>query len=341
MDNLFNQSRNSSGFFSFGGDAHAPGENTSDLAFESEKHKKKKSDLACEKQCYRVNAIWHCEHHQQANNYRLEIFRMAYEVEQKDKRIEELEKKIQEYEQLSLDEFGQLEFEKDKEENERKNKILFDEIYFDNRKTAENDVANDREKCAYCLQLKPGQSTDNNCRASTEHPIDLPKTPESVLNDENAANDTRCGHGLKRDKSYSAECSVSACAQQPVDTSETLESAPDEENTNEAHPVRPQSEVCLDNILDLNTKDMHYQKMLKGMVKCLLCDDVVNLKEWANEKFSIDRELNAADILSRLDQNETIDTLSELRSFFESIGRTDNVYIIDEFRQGNYTVTGQ
>ena len=341
MDNLFNQSRHSSGFFSFGGEVHARGENTSDLAFESEKHKKRKSGLACEKQGYRVNAIWHCEHHQQANNYRLEMLSMAYEIEQKDKRIEELEKKLQECEQLSLDEFGQLEFEKDKQKNERKNKILFNEIYFDNRKSAENVVANDLKKCAYCLQLKPGQSTDNHCRASTEHPVDLPKAPESVLNDENAANDTRCGLGLKRDKSYSAECSVSACAQQPVDTSETLESAPDEENTNEVHPVRPQSEVCLDNMLDLKTKDMHYQKMLKGMGKRLLCKDVVKLKEWANEKFSIDRELNAADILSRLDQIETIDTLSELGSFFENIGRTDNVYIIDEFRQGNYTVTEQ
>jgi hypothetical protein len=89
-----------------------------------------------------------------------------------------------------------------------------------------------------------------------------------------------------------------------------------------------------------NNDCSYYRDLLKIMAQRLLCDHVVKLKDWASERFSIDRSKNAADVLSYLDQTGVIhaSNLSELRDFFESINRIDLVHTIDEFLDGNYSV---
>lgn len=303
MEKLFDQSRYSSGCFSF----EVPsGENTLDPTCEL----KNKKNVACEAENYELQKQIH---------YTRE---MQFACEEMEKRIHVLENKLQwannEIHDLR-EQVGQLEFEKAKKENEQKKQSLFQQIYSPKHNTAKDRTAQ--------------------FNVSTEQQTDLATTLESVPGEENATNDI----GLKP---CTAERSVFTCTQQPIDITETLVSAPDEENANDAViAILPPNEPSADNIRDENTnlsprplpccdKDK-YKDLLRVMAKSLSGGDVLKLKKWASENFSVDPNLNAADILSRLDQNQTIDTLSELRSFFDSITKIDNVYRIDEFLQGN------
>ena len=343
----FDQSRQSSGFFSF--EAHA-GETslTCELVNDG-----KKSDFACEKENFGETARWQTERHKQM--YRMQQFAYRCYINEKEefyKRINVLEKEVTDYKDkfqkmknennYLLEEIGRLEFEKEEKTNKQKRQNFFRQIYFPKRNKAEDDVVNDQTNT---------ERAYSQLSVSTEQPINITTILESVPDEENATNNithTKFGLDLKPDEPCTSECSASTNTQQPTDMTETLVLTTDEENTNDVTSISPpQNEPRRDNILDKNSnlssglllcydKDKYYQDMLKDMGKFLPHDDVLKLKEWASEKFSIDPELNAADILSLLDQNENINTLSELRSFFNSISRTDNVYRIDEFLQGNY-----
>ena len=327
----FDQSRNSSGFFSF--EAHTEEKSpTCEL-----KNEKINSDFACEREDYgKISRSWQTERHEQMGR----IPQLEYEKEELHKRVdvleEELEKKEIENNDL-LEEIGRLEFEKDVEKNKQKRQKVFQQIYVPKQNTAEGDVVNDQThtKGAYS-QLS----------VSTEQPIGITTTLKSLPDEENATNDiTHTKFGLKPDEPCTSESSASTNTQQPIDMTETLTlvSAPDEDRMYQVPHIESSRDDVLDENCNLSSrllpcydKNEYYKDLLKVMGKVLLHDDVLKLKEWASKKFSIDRKLNAADILSRLDQNKSIDTLSELRSFFDSITRTDNVYRIDEFLQGNY-----
>ena len=83
----------------------------------------------------------------------------------------------------------------------------------------------------------------------------------------------------------------------------------------------------------------NYKLLLLSLGQRLLSCDVVKLKDWASQNFSIDNPQNATDILFQLDQKAVINAsdLSQLCHFFESIVRVDLVYIIDAFLLGDYS----
>jgi hypothetical protein len=81
-----------------------------------------------------------------------------------------------------------------------------------------------------------------------------------------------------------------------------------------------------------------YKLILLSLGQRFLFSDVVKLKEWATQNFSIENAQNGTDVLFQLDMKGTINAsnLSPLRDFFESIVRIDLVHIIDEFLLGDY-----
>ena len=87
----------------------------------------------------------------------------------------------------------------------------------------------------------------------------------------------------------------------------------------------------------------NYKLLLLFMAQRLLSSDVIKLKGWAEQNFSITDPENATDILFQLDQKGFINAsdLSQIRNFFESITRFDLVHIIDEFLLGNYCLLRQ
>ena len=87
----------------------------------------------------------------------------------------------------------------------------------------------------------------------------------------------------------------------------------------------------------------NYKLLLLSLSQRLLSSDVVKLKNWASQNFSINNPQNATDILFQLDQKAVINAsnLSQLCHFFESIVRIDLVYIIDAFLLGDYSLLRQ
>ncbi|CAB4003653.1 Gastrula zinc finger [Paramuricea clavata] len=81
-----------------------------------------------------------------------------------------------------------------------------------------------------------------------------------------------------------------------------------------------------------------YRLLLLTISDRLLYSDIIKLKEWANEKFSVDSNLSPAKVILQLDQKGAINAsdLDQLRVFFESVTRFDLVYLIDEFYNGDY-----
>ncbi|CAB4030642.1 RING finger and CHY zinc finger domain-containing 1, partial [Paramuricea clavata] len=81
-----------------------------------------------------------------------------------------------------------------------------------------------------------------------------------------------------------------------------------------------------------------YRLLLLTISDRLLYSDIIKLKEWANDKFTVDSNLSAAKVILQLDQKGAINAsdLGQLRLFFESITRFDLVYLIDEFYDGDY-----
>ena len=87
----------------------------------------------------------------------------------------------------------------------------------------------------------------------------------------------------------------------------------------------------------------NYKLLLLSLGQRLLSCDVVKLKNWASQNFSVNNPQNATDILFQLDQKAVINAsdLSQLSQFFESIVRIDLVYIIDAFLLGDYSLLRQ
>ena len=87
----------------------------------------------------------------------------------------------------------------------------------------------------------------------------------------------------------------------------------------------------------------NYKLLLLSLAKRLLSSDVVKLKNWGSQNFSINDPQNATDVLFQLDQKGIINAsdLSQLCHFFESIVRYDLVYIIDAFLLGDYSLLRQ
>ena len=81
-----------------------------------------------------------------------------------------------------------------------------------------------------------------------------------------------------------------------------------------------------------------YKFLLITISDWLLCDDIIKFQEWANEKFSVQTNLNAYEVFMELDKKGAISALdlSQLSVFFESIVRHDVVHLIDEFKNGDY-----
>ena len=84
----------------------------------------------------------------------------------------------------------------------------------------------------------------------------------------------------------------------------------------------------------------NYMFLLLSLAQNLLSSDVVKLKVWAAQRFSIDNPQNATDVLIKLDQEGFVHAsdLSQLRDFFESILRIDLVCVIDAFLLGDYSL---
>ncbi len=87
----------------------------------------------------------------------------------------------------------------------------------------------------------------------------------------------------------------------------------------------------------------NYKLLLLSLSQRLLSLEVVMLKDWAAQNFSINNPHDATDVLFQLDQKGVISAsdLSQLSDFFESINRFDLVYIIDAFLLGDYSLLRQ
>ena len=81
-----------------------------------------------------------------------------------------------------------------------------------------------------------------------------------------------------------------------------------------------------------------YKLLLLTISDRMLHSDIIKLKEWANEIFSVDSNLSPAKVILQLDQKGAINAsdLGQLRVFFESITRFDLLYLTDEFYNGDY-----
>ena len=82
-----------------------------------------------------------------------------------------------------------------------------------------------------------------------------------------------------------------------------------------------------------NELNQHFHALLDTIEKSLLSEDVSRLKEWAHERYSIEFE-NVFHVFRHLDENRQ--NLTVLRDFFESINRTDLIFRIDGFLEGQY-----
>ncbi len=107
------------------------------------------------------------------------------------------------------------------------------------------------------------------------------------------------------------------------------------EEINNAEPISLTNEPSSSVAADVYNA---YKLLLLTLSGRLQRSDVIKLKEWANEKFSVDTNLSANDVILQLDRKGAITTLdlSQLRVFFESILRFDLLYLIDEFNNGDY-----
>jgi hypothetical protein len=81
-----------------------------------------------------------------------------------------------------------------------------------------------------------------------------------------------------------------------------------------------------------------YRLLLITISDRLQYSDIIKLKEWADEMFSVDTKLSAEKVILQLDQKRAINLLdlSPLSAFLESICRYDLVCLIDEFYNGDY-----
>ena len=75
----------------------------------------------------------------------------------------------------------------------------------------------------------------------------------------------------------------------------------------------------------------------------MLPPDVLQLKDWATQNFSIRDASNATTILSQLEEDGILNAfgLKQLEQFFESIDRFDLAFVILEFLFGNYSLLCQ
>ena len=87
----------------------------------------------------------------------------------------------------------------------------------------------------------------------------------------------------------------------------------------------------------------NYKFLLLSLGQRLLSSEIVKVRDWVTQNFSIDNPQNATDALVQLDQKGVINAsdLSQFWDFFESIVRFDLVYIIDAFLLGDYSLLRQ
>ena len=81
-----------------------------------------------------------------------------------------------------------------------------------------------------------------------------------------------------------------------------------------------------------------YKLLLSTISNLLLSSDIIKIREWANESFQVQNNCSLSEMFSQLDHKGAINAfdLGQFRVFFESIGRFDLVYLIDEFSGGDY-----
>ena len=87
----------------------------------------------------------------------------------------------------------------------------------------------------------------------------------------------------------------------------------------------------------------NYKLLLLTLAQRLLSSEIVILKDWAAQNFSIVNPQNATDVLFQLDEKQVINALDlgRLCNFFQSIIRFDLVYIVDAFLLGDYSLLRQ
>ena len=87
----------------------------------------------------------------------------------------------------------------------------------------------------------------------------------------------------------------------------------------------------------------NYKLLLLTLAQRLLSSELVVLKDWAAQNFSIVNPQNATDVFFQLDEKRVINAsdLSRLCNFLESIIRFDLVYIVDAFLLGDYSLLRQ
>ena len=84
----------------------------------------------------------------------------------------------------------------------------------------------------------------------------------------------------------------------------------------------------------------NYKLLLLTLAQSLLSSDVISLKDWANQHFSIENVQNATDVFFKLDEKGAINAedLRQFQSLFQSINRYDLLHMIDLFLLGDYSV---
>ena len=81
-----------------------------------------------------------------------------------------------------------------------------------------------------------------------------------------------------------------------------------------------------------------YKLLLSTISNLLLSSDIIKIRKWATENFEVQNNCSLTEMFSQLDHKGAINAfdLGQLRAFFESIGRFDLVYLIDEFSSDDY-----
>ncbi|XP_028409431.1 uncharacterized protein LOC114532039 [Dendronephthya gigantea] len=84
----------------------------------------------------------------------------------------------------------------------------------------------------------------------------------------------------------------------------------------------------------------NYKILLLTLSQILLSSEVIKLKDWASQNFSIENVSNASDVFFKLDEKWAINAedLSNLCVFFKSIIRYDLLHTIDLFLLGDYSL---
>ena len=206
--------------------------------------------------------------------------------------------------------------EKDKKTIEKENKdLLFENgrllIEMDSKVTREKDIEKFKK-------IYPCMSNVNACEELVE--LEAEHTPGRAAQNKNQSNHVGSSSALTNEGNVPSDP-----LQFPVQV----------EERNEMEPIgrrnEPLSATCPNKIA--------YKQLLLAIGHSLLSNDVIKLRDWAHEQFSVETNLIASETMFELDRKGVINpmNLSVLHVFLESILRFDLAHLIHQYCCGDYS----